>query len=152
GDSAAGARTLTELANVLSERLHRPEQALPVRLRAVTLDPGSPAAHEAALARAVGRVDAYLSCARSLVDGAVASGDVALAASMLVRLGTIAEEDLDDRAQSAKLYERALELGVRTPQVLRSLDRVYEQLGDIDNQARILAMRAEVDAQAEGGK
>ncbi len=152
GDAAAGPRTLSELATVLSERLHRPEQALPVRLRAVTLDPGSPAAHEAALtlARAVGRVDGYLSCARTLVDGAVAAGDVALAASLLVRLGTIAEEDLDDRAQSARLYERALELGVRTPQVLKSLDRVYEQLGDADNQARILAMRAEVDAQAEG--
>ncbi len=152
GDAAAGSRTLSELATVLSERLQRPEQALPVRLRAVTLDPGSPAAHEAALtlARAVGRVGSYLSCARALVDGAVAAGDVALAAALLVRLGTIAEEDLADRAQSARLYERALELGVRTPQVLRSLDRVYEQLGDADNQARILAMRAEVDAQAEG--
>jgi tetratricopeptide (TPR) repeat protein len=154
GDAAAGPRALSELATVLSERLHRPEQALPVRLRAVTLDPGSPAAHEAALtlARAVGKVDSYLSCARTLVDGAVAAGDVALAASLLVRLGTIAEEDLADRAQSARLYERALELGVRTPQVLKSLDRVYEQLGDADNQARILAMRAEVDAQAEGPK
>jgi tetratricopeptide (TPR) repeat protein len=152
GDSAAAARALTELANVLSERLGRPEQALPARLRAVTLDPGSPAAHEAALAlsRTVGRVDAYLACARTLVDHAVAAGDVALAASLLVRLGTIAEDDVGDKAQSAKLYERALELGVRTPQVLRALDRVYEQLGDADNQARILSMRAEVDAQVDG--
>lgn len=154
GDAAAGARTLAELAEVLSERLHRPEQALPVRLRAVTVDPSSPATHEAALvlARAVGQVDAYLACARSLVDRAAASGDVALAASLLVRLGAIADEDLHDSVQSAKLYERALELGVRTPPVLRALDRVYESLGDADNQARILAMRAEVDAQVEGAQ
>ena len=152
GESMAGAQTLSELAEVLSEHLHRPQQALPVRLRAVTLDPWAPAAHEAALAlaREVGQVDAYFACARALVDRAAQAGDVALASALLVRLASIAEEDLKDRAQSAQLYERALELGVRTPEVLRALDRVYEQLGDTDNQARILAIRAEVDAMAGG--
>ena len=42
GDAAAGSRTLSELATVLSERLQRPEQALPIRLRAVTLNPAPP--------------------------------------------------------------------------------------------------------------
>jgi tetratricopeptide (TPR) repeat protein len=152
GETPVAARTLAELADVLADQLHRPHEALPARLRAVTLEPRAQAAHEAALtlARAVGRVDAYVDCARALVDRAAEGGDVALASSLLVRLGSIAEEDLKDIARSAKLYERALELGVRTPDVLRALDRVYEQLGDTDSQGRVLAMRAEVDAQADG--
>jgi tetratricopeptide (TPR) repeat protein len=154
GDQTAGARTLAELAGVLSERLHRPEEALPILLRAVTVDPGASASHDAALAlsRSIGRVDGYVAGTTALVEGAIARGETSLAASLLVRLATIAEEDLHDCARAAKLYEQALDLGVRSPAVLRELDRVYEQLGDADNQARILAMRAEVDVQTEGAR
>lgn len=152
GDSPAAAKTLAELADVLATRLDRANEALPVRLKAVALDPRSPAVHEAALgaARALGRVDAYLACARDLVEQAASRGDVALASSLLVRLGAIASQDLGNTAESARLYERAIQLGVRSSDVLRALDDVYEKLGDADNQARILAMRAEVDAETQG--
>ncbi|HEY8040235.1 MAG TPA: tetratricopeptide repeat protein, partial [Polyangiaceae bacterium] len=152
GDSPAAARTLAELADVLADRLGKPEQALPVRLRAVAIDPRSPAAHDAALAlaRSVGGVERYVDGASTLVDRAVEANDVQLACSLLVRLGSVAEQDLLDDRRSAELYERAVELGLRSPEVLRALDRVYERLGDADKQARVLAMRVEVEA-LDGG-
>ncbi|HEX3344839.1 MAG TPA: tetratricopeptide repeat protein, partial [Polyangiaceae bacterium] len=103
GESPAAARALSELAEVLSDRLQRPEQALPVRLRAVALDPRSPAAHDAALAlaRAVGGVERYVSAATALVDRALEAGDVALGCSLLVRLGGVAAQDLRDEPRSA---------------------------------------------------
>jgi hypothetical protein len=88
--------------------------------------------------------------ATALVDRALEASDVPLACSLLVRLGGVAEQDLRDDRRSAALYERAIELGLRTPEVLRALDRVYERLGNTDDQARILAMRVEVEAM-EGG-
>jgi tetratricopeptide (TPR) repeat protein len=152
GESAAAARTLAELAEVLADRLSRPEQALPARLRALAIEPRSATAHDAALAlaRAVGAVERYVSGASALADRALESGDVPLACSLLVRLGAVAEQDLHDESRSAALYERAVELGLRTPEVLRALDRVYERLGDVDRQGRVLAMRVEVEAM-EGG-
>ncbi|MGD0528965.1 MAG: tetratricopeptide repeat protein, partial [Polyangiaceae bacterium] len=152
GETPAAARTLAELAEVLADRLGRPEQALPVRLRAVAMDPKSAAAHDAALAlaRAVGGVERYVDGAAALVDRALDANDVALACSLLMRLGGVAAEDLRDEARSAALYERAVELGLRTPNVLRALDHVYERLGDVDRQGRVLAMRIEVEAM-EGG-
>jgi tetratricopeptide (TPR) repeat protein len=151
-ESPAAARTLAELADVLADRLGRPAQALPVRLRALAIEPRSAAAHEAALAlaRVVGAVERYIDEAGALADRALASGDVPLACSLLVRLGGVAEQDLRDESRSAALYERAVELGLRTPEVLRALDRVYERLGDVDRQGRVLAMRVEVEAM-EGG-
>jgi tetratricopeptide (TPR) repeat protein len=152
GESPAAARALAELAEVLSDRLQRPEQALPVRLRAVAIDPKSAAAHDAALAlaRAVGGVERYVDAATALVDRALEAGDVALGCSLLMRLGGVAAADLRDEARSAALYERAVELGLRTPEVLRALDHVYERLQDVDRQARVLAIRVEVEAM-EGG-
>ena len=152
GEGPAAARTLAELAEVLGDRLGRPEQALPVRLRALAIDPRSAPAHDAALAlaRAVGGVERYVDGATALVDRALEAGDVQLACSLLVRLGGVAEQDLRDDRRSAALYERAVELGLRTPDVLRALDRVYESLGDGEKQARVLAMRVEVEA-SEGG-
>ena len=152
GETPAAAKTLAELADVLADRLGRPEQALPMRLRAVALDPRSPSAHDSALqlARTVEAVERYIECAGTQVDRAIEGGDVGLASSLLVRLGGIAEQDLHDTRRSAALYERALELGVRSQEVLRSLDHVYEQLHEPGKQARVLALRAEVDAREEG--
>jgi tetratricopeptide (TPR) repeat protein len=152
GDAAAAARVLAEMADVLATRLGRPDDALPVRLRAIAMDPSSAVVHDAALtnARALGALDRYVDSASALVDRALESGDVQLGCALLVRLGAIAEQDLHDDRRSADFYERAVELGLRTPDVLRALDRVYERLGDADRQARVLAMRVEVEA-TEGG-
>ena len=151
-DSAAAARALAELADVLSERLGRPEHALSIRLRAVAMDPRSSALHDAALAlaRTVGEVRRYVDEAGALVGPAIAGGDEPLACTLLARLGAIAETDLDDDRRAAALYERAVELGQRSPELLRALDGVYGRLGDVDKQARVLSLYVEAQT-LEGG-
>lgn len=152
GESPATARTLSELADVLAAQLGRPHQALPVRLRCIAADPRSAEAHDAALtlARSVGAMDRYVEAVTALADSATQAGDSSLASSLLARLATIAEQDLHDDLRSAALYERVVELGMRTPEVLGALDRVYERLGDDGQRARILAMRIEAET-AQGG-
>jgi golgin subfamily B member 1 len=151
-DSVAGARALSELADVLSERLGRPEHALSIRLRAVAMDPRSSAGHDAALAlaRAVGAVHRYVEEAGALVAPAVAAGDVPLACALLARLGAVAENDLDDDRRAATLYERAVDLGHRSPDLLQALDGVYGRLGDAEKQARVLTLCVEAQT-LEGG-
>ncbi len=151
-DPAEAARVLAELADVFSERLGRPEEALAVRLRAVALDPSSDGTHQAALvlARSLGAVARYVEGVGALVDPAIDSGDVALGCALLIRLGEIAETDLRDDGRAAAFFERAVELGARTPLLLRKLDGVYERLGDLEKQARILGLSIEAGA-LEGG-
>ena len=152
GDLPAGVSTLAELAEVLAERLGRPDQALSVWLRAVALDPRSDAAHESALtlARDVDGVKRYVDAATALVERAIEREDTQLACSLLVRLGGVAENDLRDDQRAASLYERAFELGLRAPDVLRALDRVFDRLGDAQKQARVLSVRIQVE-EREGG-
>ncbi len=152
GDTAAAAKALAELADVLANRLGRPEQALSIRLRAVAVDPKSSAAHEAALAlaRSVGSVGRYLDEASALVAPAIDAGDVPLARALLARLGGVAEADLVDDLRAAALYERSVELGERSPDLLRALDRVYGRVGDVDKQARVLALYVEAQT-LQGG-
>jgi len=152
GESPAAARALAELAEVLADRLNRPEQALPVRLRAVAIDPRAAAAHDAALAlaRVVGGVEQYVEEVSALVDGALEADDVPLASALLLRLGAVTERELRDDLRSAALYERAIDLGLRTTEALRALDHVYDRLHDVDRQARVLAMRVEVET-LQGG-
>jgi golgin subfamily B member 1 len=148
GDAPAAAKALGELADVLVERMGRPDQALAARLRALSIDPRSPAAHEAALAlaRSVGALDRYVDHATALAHGAVEAGDAALACALLVRLGGVAEADLRDDRRAAALYEQAVDLGQRSVELLRSLDRLFERLGEPARQARVLAMRVEAEA------
>jgi tetratricopeptide (TPR) repeat protein len=152
GEAAAAAKPLSELADVLSERLGRPDEALTFRLRALSIDPRSAPLHEAAmtLARTTGRVELYVDGAALLANRSADSGDVPLACSLLVRLGAVAEADMRDDRRAATFYERAVTLGLRSAEVLRALDRVYERLGDQEKQGALLAMRVEVEA-LEGG-
>jgi tetratricopeptide (TPR) repeat protein len=152
GDTPAAAKALGELADVLVERMGRPDQALAARLRALSIDPRSQGAHDAALglARSLGALDRYLDHAAALAQAAVDAGDAVLACALLVRLGGVAETDLHDDRRAAGLYERAVDLGQRSPELLRSLDRLFERLGDHNKQARVLAMRVEVEATGGG--
>ena len=152
GDSPEAAKTLAELAELLSDRIGRPDQALSVRLRGVALDPRSDAPHDAALAlaRSMDNVRRYVDATTGLVERAIERGDVPLACSLLVRLAAVSEHDLCDDARAASLYQRAVDLGLRTAEALRSLDRVLGRLGDVQQQARVLSMRIEVEGR-EGG-
>lgn len=146
-DGAAASKLLTELADVLSEQLARPEEALKMRMQAIAVDPQSQSAHDAALAlaRSVGRVDQYADRTGALVEKAVAAGDTVLARLLLLRLGAVVESDLGDSTRAANLYERALQLDPSSTDILTALDRVYERLGDVEGRARVLASRIEID-------
>lgn len=152
GDSPAAVKTLSELADVLSSRLERPEQAFPIRMRAIAIDPRSMEAHDAALAlaRSLGQIARYVDGASAIADQAIQSGDAVLSGAILTRLASIAETDLGQDARAAELYERSIALGHQSADVLRALDRVYERLGDAENGARVLAMRVEAETR-EGG-
>ena len=153
-DSPAAGAALAELAEVLGERLGRPGEALPVRLQAVALDPRSAPVHDAALAlaRTLGGLERYVDAVSALVDRAIEAGDEALACDLLRRLGAVLEQELQDDRRAASLYERAIDMGSRDPEVLRALDRAYERLGDGDRQGRVLAMRVEVEATQGGAR
>jgi golgin subfamily B member 1 len=116
------------------------------------MDPRSSALHDAALAlaRSVGEVRRYVDEAGALVAPAISGGDEPLACTLLGRLGAIAETDLKDDRRAAALYERAVELGQRSPELLRALDGVYGRLGDADKQARVLSFYVEAQT-LEGG-
>ncbi len=152
GDNTRTTKTLAELADVLANRLGRPEQALSIRLRAVAVEPQSSAAHEAAvtLARSVGGVSRYVDEASALVAPAISAGNLPLACALLSRLGGVAEVDLVDDRRAATLYERSVELGERSPHLLLALDGVYGRLGDADKQARVLTLYVEAQT-VEGG-
>ncbi len=149
GETPESVEILAELASVLTNRLGHPAKALDVRMRAVAIEPWSPRTHETALAlaRAEGRVDLYAAGLAGLVEVAVARGDSALACDLLGRLGLVSEADLEDHRRAAALYERALSLGLRSPEVLRALDRVYRELGEVEDRARVLALRVDIETQ-----
>lgn len=148
-EGPGASKLLTELADVLCDRLGRRDEGLRVRMRAIAVDPRSHIAHDAALAlaRAVGRVDQYADGASALVEKAVEAGDVGLAHTLLLRLGGVAEADLGDAARAAAVYERALRLEPSSSDILGALDRVYERLGDVEARARVLASRIELETQ-----
>jgi tetratricopeptide (TPR) repeat protein len=145
-------QTLAELADVLALRLDRAADAFPVSMRALAMAPAAMEGHEAALALAktLGRVSEYVDACQEMAERAIASGDVDLGRRLLARLGAVVEEELHDDRRSAALCERALSLGPPSTAMLRSLDRVYQRLGDIENEARILAMRAEAETHESG--
>jgi tetratricopeptide (TPR) repeat protein len=144
--------TLAELADVLALRLDRAADAFPVRMRALALGPASMETHAAALALAktLGRVAEYVDAGVAMAEQAIASGDADLGRRLLARLGTVVEEELHDDRRAASLCERAIALGPPSTAMLRSLDRVYQRLGDVENEARVLAMRADHETR-EGG-
>ncbi|MCA9584173.1 MAG: tetratricopeptide repeat protein [Myxococcales bacterium] len=141
----------SELAALLEGPLGRREDALEMRLRALTADPRNAEEHAttAELARSLDKLGAYQDKLNEVARDAEDRGDVDLASELFQRLARLEEEAPDHKA-AAKLYERALELTPRDRELLAALDRVFEQLGDDAGQARVLGMRVDLDAE-EGG-
>src|SRR5439155_11932896 len=81
-----------------------------------------------------------------LGDEAEAKEDDDLACDLALRAGGVFEHDLNDDAAAARHYERAQRFQLRLPDVLRALDRIYERLGDVAAQARVLAKRIDIES------
>ncbi len=146
-----------QLSELYASDLGRPDDALAMALRAVSLTPVSLARNQRALAlaKSSGRTDAYLQlvteqCERATSAEAVHDVHVLLGAALE------AEERLDEAARAYERAERAaLELephdvgGRRLDQVWKALDRVYSRLRDDEARAPVLERRAAA-SQARG--
>ncbi|WP_437587251.1 tetratricopeptide repeat protein [Sorangium sp. So ce1000] len=162
------AAALGELASLYEGALDRPELALSARLRALDLTPGAGAAHDAALdlARRSGQTQRYLDLVERLVARAASEPyEVAL----LLRFGRALELSPADLERAAAVYRRAeakiaagspfharaaREAGVDIEQLWRSLEAIYERLGDRAAQADVLRKRidlADAPAAPAGG-
>lgn len=153
GEQAAA--TLAEMADVLEGELGRHAEALDARLRALTLSPGWTVLHDStrALASGIGATGRYADALSAMAHKARESGDVALAGGLSMRLGAVAEEDLDDAARAAVCYADAEGASEVAMDAWRALDRVYGILGDQQGQARVLRKRIDAesdDADVEG--
>ncbi|WP_437828702.1 tetratricopeptide repeat protein [Sorangium sp. So ce1153] len=146
------AAALGELASLYEGPLDRPEPALTARLRALDLTPGAGPAHDAALelARRLGQTPRYLELVERLVARAAGEPhEVAL----LLRFGRALELEPGDHERAAAVYRRAeariaagapsagREAGIDVEQLWRSLEALYERLGDRPAQADVLRKR-----------
>lgn len=135
------AEVLGELASVLDEKLDRPTDALKAMLRALDELPEREDLHGSAerLARRVGASAAegdeqkragYALYADALFARAERVLDPEVAKSLWARLGRLAELELDDPKRAAEAYSKALEHAGDDVDLLSSLDRLYERLGE----------------------
>ena len=163
GMPADAAGILSELGRLYETHLGRMDDAFELRLRALDLDPGADAIHEAAhrLATSLAKVSVYEERVRTLAEaaknGSAGGGrrpgapvENELAGSLFVRLAKIAEDVRRDDREAASLYEQAFALRDRDRDLLSALDRVYERLGDDAGQARVLGVRVALDTE-DGG-
>jgi golgin subfamily B member 1 len=135
-----------ELGELYDRHLGRKEEALEMVLRAIDLDTGNAAAHDAAfrLAESTGRLAEYEERLVKLASRPE------LAGTLHRRLARIAETVRHDDREAAQLYEKAVEADERDRELLDALAAVYERLGDDAGQARMLGLRVALDAE-EGG-
>ncbi|WP_437925061.1 tetratricopeptide repeat protein [Sorangium sp. So ce291] len=146
------AAALGELASLYEGPLDRPEPALTARLRALDLTPGAGPAHDAALdlARRLGQTSRYLELVERLV--ARAAGEP-YEVALLLRFGRALELEPGDHERAAAVYRRAeariaagapsagRDAGADVEQLWRSLEALYERLGDRPAQADVLRKR-----------
>ncbi|MGK3986087.1 tetratricopeptide repeat protein [Sorangium sp. So ce136] len=146
------AAALGELASLYEGPLERPEPALTARLRALDLTPGAGPAHDAALdlARRLGQTPRYLELVERLV--ARAAGEP-YEVALLLRFGRALELEPGEHERAAAVYRRAeariasgapsagRDAGADVEQLWRSLEALYERLGDRPAQADVLRKR-----------
>ena len=136
------AEVLGLLAEVLQGALARPEEALARRLEMVALVPDDEIAHAAAraLARTLGRPEAYAAVLQTAIEGARAAGDNARAVSGRLRLGAVQGEDLGDAsaARDTLLAAESEATGEARAAALQQLAQAFAALGDRAGQRRAL--------------
>ncbi|HBQ13941.1 MAG TPA: hypothetical protein DEF51_23370, partial [Myxococcales bacterium] len=117
------ARMLSHKAQILAEHQDRKDEALAAILQAVELAPETPQLHRRArdLAHGMGQVSRYAELLENLANGARRKKDSPFAASVLLRLGRVTEEDLGDLDAASELYQRVEKLGERVVEAWQSL-------------------------------
>jgi tetratricopeptide (TPR) repeat protein len=134
------ARALSEMAEVLDEKLERHEEALEARLKALDEFAGSPVYHDAAeeLATRLEQAERYESKVEDLLGQARRSADVQTRCELLLRLAGIAAWKREDLDQAWELFHQAEETGVREVDVWRLGSKLASARGDEAEQVRLL--------------
>ncbi len=143
-DAEAQAVLLAQAAMVLDGSLDRTDEALDRILAAVDRAPADAAVHEQAraLANEAGGTARYAKALEKLADRA---DDPALRSELLLRLGLLTEEDLEDLDEAASLYARVEELGQHVVESWMALARVAGRRGDTVEETRVLEQIVQSD-------
>jgi tetratricopeptide (TPR) repeat protein len=93
------------------------------------------------LAGTTGRQADYVKLLTEVVSG-IFDGELQLA--VMLKIATIARQELRDTALAREYYNKALELRADEPQALEALEALYEESGDAPHLLEVLERRAEV--------
>jgi tetratricopeptide (TPR) repeat protein len=146
-EPADRAGTLRALAHVVETALGEPARAESALLRALAEEPQDASLHaEIERLAAQARGDGWRRYADALQERASSIFDANVAADLLVRLGKVSEEHLDDAPRAARAYMSAIERMGDDASVLAALDRLFGRLGDSRALADVLERRIAVEA------
>jgi len=146
-DAAPKAEALREVSDVLDGDLGEPEAALAALLRSLDETPENEALHaeiERLAAKGAAPNEGFGKYADALEKKAAQVLESAIARDLWVRAGKTAEDRLDAFERAATDYAKALEHAAGDPSekdILASLDRLYEKLGNHRALADVLEQR-----------
>jgi predicted Zn-dependent protease len=140
-EGQARGEALAELGTILDRDLGRVNDAADALLRAVALAPSSSIVHDAAIqvtSRASREAD-YAKALETAAESARAANELRLYGQLLLRRARIAESAGDAKG-AASILEGARRAGApaATLDVLRTLDRLYGEIGDAASQEAVL--------------
>ncbi len=142
-DAKRRASAHVRVAEVLEERLNRIDDAIEHHAKALSIEPGYPAAFKA-LARLLPQTNRY----RELAELFERSVDLApnndTAIASLLRVGAVYEDQLSDPGQAAQAYRRILELDPKHLQAIQSLQRATERAGRYRDLVQALQLEADL--------
>ena len=146
-DDNEASSVLQEIAAILVDELGRVDEALDACLGALTRSPESEGLHDTTrqLAARCGRVERYADAVSSLVERARASGDGALVARLLLRLGRAYADDLAKPEKAAECFGEAERMGEGGVELWRAIEKIYRTLGNRDGEMRVLTQLANAD-------
>ncbi len=117
-----------------------PQAALDARLQSIVLVPDNAELHDKAkaLAASQSQLPAYLESLEAMIAQQRRAEEGELTAALLMRAGTIAEEELDDLTKAREHYAAAEDCDTNPADALFALARVCAAQGDIEEQTRAL--------------
>jgi tetratricopeptide (TPR) repeat protein len=139
-DPSDRAATLRSIADALESKLDRPADAESALLRALAERPDAAELH-ADVERLADKSDGWARYADALAERAQSTFDPELGKDLWVRLGRVAEDNLNDDRRAVDAYVRAVEQAGDQPELLEALDRLYTRLHDAQALSEVLERR-----------
>lgn len=131
---------LAQFADVLETKEERRKEALEARFKALQHKTDAWDIHDAArtLAKDLGESEKYAEMLRALIDTVRREEEAELASQLLLRLGAVLEQDLEDFDGAAKAYARVEALGHHVVEARVALAKVAGARGDSSEETRLL--------------